>query len=122
MHFVNPVVFDPIVPSYLGPPRVWVLLTGVTEIGVAVGMMWPKTRRLASMLMIGQLALLYLANLNMWWNDIPFDGMTMSTLGHWVRLGVQLLLMVFAAMIGGLWPFTQTRQLSVIQPEKGNAE
>jgi len=122
MHFVNPVVFDPIVPSYLGNPRFWVLLTGVTEIGVAVGIMWPKTRRMAARLMIVQLALLYLANLNMWWNDIPFDGMTMSTLGHWVRLAAQLLLVVFAAMIGGLWPFTNTRQPSVIQPEKGNAE
>ncbi len=122
MHFVNPAVFDPIVPPYLGMPRFWVLLTGVTEIGVAVGIMWPKTRRLACRLMIVQLALLYLANLNMWWNDIPFDGMTMGTLAHCLRLAAQLLLVAFAAMIGGLWPFETTAQPQGVQPENGKAE
>ena len=109
MHFVNPAAFDPIVPAYLGMPRFWVLLTGVTEIGVALGIMWRKTRRMACMLMVLQLLLLYLANLNMWWNDIPFDGISLSSTGHWIRMAVQVLLIAFAMMIGGLRPFAVRR-------------
>ena len=110
MHFVNPAVFEPIVPSYLGVPRFWVLLTGFTEIGVALGIMWPTTRRLACVLMIVQLLLLYLANLNMWWNDIPFDGVSLGTTGHLIRMAVQVLLIALAMMIGGLRPFGEAEQ------------
>ena len=108
MHFVNPAIFDPIVPPYLGAPRFWVLATGVTEIGLGLGIMWPRTRRMASRWMILQLALLYLANFHMWWNDVPFDGVSLGPLGHSVRLLIQLLLMAIAASIGELWPRTQT--------------
>jgi len=115
MHFVNPAVFEPIVPPYLGVPRFWVLFTGVTEVALGLGVMWPKTRRWASVLMIGQLCLLYLANLHMWLNSIPFDGVSLSTLGHCIRLGVQVLLVTMAAWVGGLGPFRSDPGL--VQPE-----
>ena len=104
MHFVNPESFMAIVPPYLGMPRFWVLLTGVTEIALGLGVMWPKTRKIACMWMILQLALLYLANLHMWWNNVAFDGVSFGPLGHSIRLVIQLLLMAMAASIGGLWP------------------
>ena len=63
---------------------------------------------MASRWMILQLALLYLANFHMWWNDVPFDGVSLGPLGHSVRLLIQLLLMAIAASIGELWPRTQT--------------
>ena len=105
MHFVNPAVFDPIVPPYLGAPRFWVLLTGVTEVALGLGVMWSQTRRWASILMVGQLCLLYLANLHMWMNSIPFDGVSLGTAGHVIRLFVQVLLVGMAAWVGQLWPF-----------------
>ena len=106
-HFVDPAAFDPIVPTYLGAPRFWVLLTGVTEISLGLGVMWSRTRRMASILMIAQLCLLYLGNLHMWMNDVPFNGVSLSTTGHIIRAAVQVLLVVAAAWVGGLRPFAK---------------
>jgi len=99
-HFVQPQAFVPIVPAYLGWPEFWVHITGWTEIALGLGIMVPKLRRLASRLMILQLGLLYLANLNMWVNDIPFEGHRFGDLGHSVRLLVQLALMAVAWWLG----------------------
>ena len=96
-HFIRPEVFEPIVPPYLGWPWFWVHITGYTEIALGLGVMVPRTRRVAGWLMVAQLALLYLANLHMWMADLPFDGMQMGPVGHVIRLGVQLLLMAAAA-------------------------
>ena len=98
LHFVQPEVFEPIVPPYLGWPWFWVHITGYTEVGLGIGVMIPRFRRIAGWLMVAQLALLYLANLHMWMADLSFQGMRMGTTGHVVRLGVQLLLM--AAAVG----------------------
>ena len=98
-HFVNPEVFEPIVPPWLGWPWLWVHLTGYTEVAVGIGMMVPKTRRVAGWAMVAQLCLLYLANLHMWMADIPFSGMRMGTVGHIVRLFVQLGLIAAAVAL-----------------------
>lgn len=69
LHFVKPEVFDRLIPEALpGEARAWTLGSGVAELGVAAGLLYPKTRRVA-----GRAAtLLYLAvfpgNLQMAWN------------------------------------------------------
>jgi len=106
-HFVNPEVFVPIVPSYLGWPEFWVHITGWTEIALGVAIMLPRFRKPAAALMVAQLVLLYLANLNMWMNDIAFEGHRFGNLWHAGRLVVQGLLIAIA-----LWlrkdPVTET--------------
>jgi uncharacterized membrane protein len=97
-HFLTPEVFEPIVPGVLGWPWFWVHITGWTELGLGLGIMLPRTRRLAAGLMVAQLVLLYAANLNMWLNDIPFQGVQMGTGGHVVRALAQALLI--AAAVG----------------------
>ena len=97
-HFLRPEIFEPIVPPWLGWPWFWVHITGYTEMALGLGIMIPRLRRLAGGLMVLQLLLLYLANLHMWVADIPFQGMRMGTVGHVVRLVVQLLLI--AAAVG----------------------
>lgn len=99
-HFVRPEIFVPIVPDYLGWPEFWVHVTGWTEIGLGIGIMVPRTRSICAKLMVAQLALLYLANLNMWINDIPFEGHRFGPAGHVVRLTVQLGLMGVAVWLG----------------------
>ena len=115
-HFIDPAVFEPIVPTYLGVPLFWVLLTGVTEIALGVGVMWSRTRRTASILMIAQLCLLYLGNLHMWVNDVPFDGVTLSTTGHIIRAAIQVILILIAAWLGRVWPFAVSDRRR-LQPE-----
>lgn len=96
-HFLTPETFEPIVPPYLGWPWLWVHLTGYTEVGLGIGIMVPRSRRVAGWLMVVQLGLLYLANLHMWQADLAFQGMKMGTVGHVLRLAVQLLLIAGAA-------------------------
>ena len=103
-HFVNAAAFVPIVPPYLGWPEFWVHITGWTEIGVGIGIMVPRTRRLCATLMIAQLGLLYLANLHMWVNDVAFQGHRFGAVGHIVRLGIQGVLIGLAAWIRALAP------------------
>ncbi|HEY3669510.1 MAG TPA: hypothetical protein VGN51_01135 [Acidimicrobiia bacterium] len=50
-HFVAPDGFDAIVPHVLpGSERFWTTLSGVVELALAVGMVWPRTRRRAATL------------------------------------------------------------------------
>ena len=97
-HFIRPEIFDPIVPNYLGFPRFWTLASGVIEILLGLGIMLPPSRRLTARFLTGFLVCVYLANLNMWLNDIPFDGTVLSQNGHITRLVVQLVLICI-----GLW-------------------
>ena len=99
-HFIRPEIFIPIVPEYLGWPEFWVHITGWTEVALGVGIMVPRFRSLSAKLMIVQLILLYLANLNMWVNDIAFEGNRFGPVGHSVRLVIQLVLIGIAAWLG----------------------
>jgi uncharacterized membrane protein len=103
-HFIRPEIFVPLMPSYFGWPEFWVHLTGWTEIALGVGIMLPRFRKRAAQLMVAQLGLLYLANLNMWLNDIPFDGHQLGTTGHVLRLLVQALLIAAAVWVGRTAP------------------
>jgi len=89
-HFTNTAWFEPIVPGVLGDPTVWVLITGVMEIAIGVGLILPWTRRYAALSSMAFLVGIYWANLNMWVNDIPLDGKTYAHHWHVLRLVAQL--------------------------------
>ena len=104
-HFTNTAWFEPIVPSVLGDPTVWVLITGVMEIGIGAGLILPRTRRLAALGSMAFLVGIYWANLNMWINDIPLDGTIYASHWHVLRLVAQL------GMIGlsyAIWRWSRT--------------
>ena len=89
-HFTNTAWFEPIVPEVLGDPTIWVLITGVMEIAIGVGLILPWTRRIAAFGSMGFLVGIYWANYNMWVNNIPLDGKTYATHWHVLRLVAQL--------------------------------
>ena len=93
-HFTRPEIFDAIVPAYLGWPRMWTLLSGALEILLGIGIGLPSTRRMSSKLFALLVILMSLANINMWWNDLEFDGVRLSQTGHLIRLCVQVLLLL----------------------------
>ena len=97
-HLIRPEIFDLIVPDYLGFPRFWTLSSGVLEIIIGVGIMLPVCRPLAARYFTGFLVCVYLANLNMWLNDVPFNGTLLTLNGHIIRLFIQLILICI-----GLW-------------------
>jgi uncharacterized membrane protein len=105
MHFVTPEIFVPLVPSAIGVPMFWVLLSGIFEVGVGIGICFNKTQRAAYGILILMLIVLYTANINMWVNDIPFNGQQMSNKGHMLRGVIQAVMILLSVWFGEFWPF-----------------
>ena len=106
-HFTNTAWFEPIVPAVLGDPTIWVLITGVMEIAIGVGLILPWTRRHAALGSLVFLVGIYWANLNMWVNNIPLDGKTYAHHWHVLRLVAQLGMMGLSYAI---WRSSQTTE------------
>ena len=107
-HFVNPNAFNAIVPGYLGWPLFWTYASGVLEILLGLGIMLPPTRRISSRLLFVLVILMSLANLNMWVNDIPFNGTRLTTTGHLYRWLIQIVLLLVLLWLGELIPPRRT--------------
>ena len=101
-HFTHPSIFVPIVPKIIGFPEFWVYLSGIFEIALGLGLFLQKTRYLSSLFIIAMLLALYTANINMWVNDIGFNGVEMTTNGHFFRGTIQILLICIAYWISRL--------------------
>ncbi len=110
-HFVRPEIFDLIVPDYLGFPRFWTLASGVLEILLGIGIMVPFSRRLAARFLTVFLFFVYLANLNMWLNDVPFNDTLLTQNGHLVRLLVQILLIIISLWLAELFAGKSNKRL-----------
>tara|TARA_B100000212_G_scaffold341639_1_gene325405 strand:- start:9514 stop:10518 length:1005 start_codon:yes stop_codon:yes gene_type:complete len=110
-HFVNPIRYEPIVPSALPNAEFWVLASGFFEIMFGLCFIIPQTRSWASVSGVWLLVTLYWANFNMWYNDIPFDGKTYGDLWHVVRLIIQILLIVIITWTGQVTPFKGKEKL-----------
>lgn len=93
-HFLRPEIFDAIVPTYLGWPRFWTLSSGALEVLLGLGIAFPKTRALSARCFALLVVLMSLANINMWWNDLEFNGMRLSATGHMLRMSAQIVLLL----------------------------
>ena len=111
-HFTDTQWFEPIVPDALGDPTLWVLLTGVLEIILGIGMIIPQTRKYACILLVAFLVAVYWANLNMWVNDIPLDNQTFANIWHILRLIAQLIMILIALWVGD-WLPSRTKYHSI---------
>ena len=100
-HFREPQKFVDIVPKYMPFALFLVYLTGVMEILVGLGIIYPDTRELTGRLTVLFLIAIYPANFNMWINDVPFNGTRLTTQGHLFRLSVQILLIIAALGFSG---------------------
>ena len=100
-HFREPQKFVDIVPKYMPFALFLVYLTGVMEIVGGLGIIYPETREITGRLMVLFLIAIYPANLNMWMNDIPYNGTRLTTQGHLFRLSVQILLIIGALGFSG---------------------
>ena len=92
-HFVHPGIYDAIVPTYLDWPRFWTLSSGSLEVLLGLGMALPKTRALSARCFAALVLLMSLANINMWWNDLEFNGTRLSATGHMLRMSAQIILL-----------------------------
>ncbi|MBT4066484.1 MAG: DoxX family membrane protein [Euryarchaeota archaeon] len=104
-HFIHPSWYEPIVPEILPSPRFWVLLSGLFEAGLGLMLIIPKTRSLAALGIAWMLVVLYWANFNMWYNDIPLNGTHYDDVWHILRLVIQIFLIILLTWIGEITPF-----------------
>lgn len=65
LHLVRPQVFEPIVPPQLPEPRRIVEVSGVAEIACGLGLLHPKTRRIAGLASAALLVGVFPANVQM---------------------------------------------------------
>jgi uncharacterized membrane protein len=100
MHFVNPWFFVQIMPPYL--PWHWelVYLSGAIEIALGLLLLVPTTKRLAAWGVIALLIAVFPANVHMAMANVQFDPPPAmgqpSPLANWIRLPMQLVLILWA--------------------------
>jgi uncharacterized membrane protein len=100
MHFVIPSVYESIVPEYLPARRALVYASGVAEIAGGVGVLHPRTRRLASWLNIATLVGVAPANVEMVLHHERYEQIPGGRPALIARLPLQLLLIAWARAAG----------------------
>ena len=98
-HFIDPSWYEPIVPEILGFPTFWVYASGVFEIALGAGLMFPQARQISAYGIALMLVVLYWANFNMWVNDIAIGGSKSGTNWHIMRAIIQVLLISICLII-----------------------
>jgi uncharacterized membrane protein len=102
--------FAAMIPALL-PNGLWVIyLSGVFEIAGAVGLLIPRTRKLAGICLVLLLVAMFPANVNAIINGIPLGGNAPTPL--WVRAPMQLL---YIGMVW--WTSIKERPKQVEQPQ-----
>ena len=95
LHFTDTSWFEPIVPDFLGFPTFWVIISGIAEIILGIGLIVPKSREIAAKCTAIFLVIVYSANLNMWIYNIKLgDGTYLTGTGHVLRLFAQIFMIV----------------------------
>ena len=100
-HFLVPAPYVAMMPAALPAPWALVYISGVAEILGGLGLLHPRTRRLAAWGLIALLVAVFPANLNMAINDLPLGERDLPQWALWARLPLQLL------MIAWCWMFTR---------------
>jgi uncharacterized membrane protein len=106
MHFVIPGVYAQIVPPGLPQPLALVYLSGAAEILLGVGVIVPRTRRLAAWGLVALLIAVFPANVYMATHDVVLEGVpawanSPSDAATWARLPFQLV------FVGWAWWYTR---------------
>lgn len=94
MHFTREPFFTRIVPAWLPAPRFLVYLSGVFEVALGAGLLWPRARKLCGLGLVALYVAVFPANVNMVVH--PELGGTVPVWALWLRLPLQLVLIGLA--------------------------
>jgi len=96
-HFRAPEFYLPIMPPYLPWHSELILLSGVAEVMIGVGLLVPRARVLAAWGAIALLVAVYPANIHQALADVPIGNPPHSVGAlRWIRLPLQFVLMAWA--------------------------
>lgn len=89
-HLANPGRYLPMLPGFVPDPSGTVLFTGLCEIAGGVGLLVPRLRRLAGLLLAVYFVCVFPANVkNALDGGAGLDGLPAATWYYWVRLCLQ---------------------------------
>ncbi|MBL8611275.1 MAG: DoxX family membrane protein [Myxococcales bacterium] len=100
LHFARPEGFVRIVPAALPFPLALVYLSGFFEIALGLGLLWPRSRRVAAWGLVALFVAVFPANVNMAVNHIQPEGATLPEWAFWARLPLQIALVAWAVWVG----------------------
>lgn len=95
-HFVAPAVYVGMMPAVLPAPLALVYVSGIAEIAGGLGLLHPRTRKLAAWGLIALFIAIVPANINMLVNKLPLGEHPVPVWALWARLPLQLVLIAWA--------------------------
>ena len=104
LHFADPTPFVSIMPPYLPWHLELVYVSGVFEIIGGLGLIYPRTRRLAAWGLVALLIAVYPANIHMLVNEVYVPGMPQEKWALWARMPLQVVFAIGVLWTGGIWP------------------
>ena len=109
-HILRPGFFLPIVPEWVPAPRLTIIVTGLCEIAGAAGLMVPRLRRIAGIMLALYAVCVFPANIKHAVTDLG-SGHGAGWGYHGPRLVAQPLIVWWALFAGGVvrWPFGRRR-------------
>jgi len=101
MHFVFPALYAQVIPPVFPRPLALAYLSGVAEVALGVGVLYPRTRRLAAWGIIALLVAIFPANVYMATSEVVITGGPAfigdpSSTARWARLPFQAVFVLWA--------------------------
>ncbi len=103
MHFVMPARYASMIPPQLPAPAFWVFLSGVAEVLGGLGLLLPRTRRLAALGLIALLLAILPANIHEARANSASHVLPFPDWYFWLRIPFQLVYVAWVAWAGGVW-------------------
>ncbi|AZQ44293.1 DoxX family protein [Nonlabens ponticola] len=86
VHFVNPEVYFPVIPDWLGDPAIINYLAGATELLVAILVIFNRTRKTAGLLAVAMLLAFTISHIYFIMNDSCAGDLCLDPWIGWARL------------------------------------
>nr|WP_313403973.1 DoxX family protein [Pseudomonas sp.] len=102
-HWLTPARYLAMMPSYLPWHEPLVLFTGACEIAGAIGLLWPRMRRLAGIMLAIYFVCVFPANLHNALHGLDAQGLPSARWYYWARLPFQPLIILWTLYAAGVW-------------------
>lgn len=103
-HLMTPDRYTRMIEPFLPFPEAIVLVTGLLEIAGAIGLLIPRTRHLAAVLLAVYFVAVLPANVSNIVNGIRFESLPTGEWYYWLRLAFQVPIIAWTLYVGGIWP------------------
>jgi uncharacterized membrane protein len=117
-HLLTPERYLPMMPAFVPYPGEIVAFTGICELAGAVGLLIPRLRRLAGVMLAIYFVAVFPANIKNAIEGLSVEGLPGATWYYWVRLLFQPLVIWWSLYAAAVidWPFGRAEPRGAITP------